>query len=162
MDTETTISTPAVKTYACKDCGRIFKNAGGVNLHARKAHPAVDSAKSAASPITTSTVSQSERPAQRPVAAFPEEVTFYCPRPLYQTVVVIPEQWYNVEGPAGSKQEKTEGKLAEFDNGKFVTDDPEIIDYLENVNHRCEYHTGKRRGGYSDFQFPIHSARKIA
>jgi hypothetical protein len=151
------METPVKPLVKCPKCDKEFKNQGGVNLHARKAHPISDVSGPASKAVTEGSAVTTG--ASAPVQA---EVTFYCPRPLYQTVVVIPEQWYTIEGPAGNKQETVDGVYATFDNGRFTTDDPEIIDYLENPNHTCKYHTGsKRKGGYNDARFPIHSERKI-
>mgnify|MGYP003145369324 CR=1 FL=1 len=68
-------------------------------------------------------------------------VTFYSPRAKEQTVVVEPQEWLTTRTPAGDRTIQSPGKTAQFSNGMFITDDPDIIEYLTNV--------------YSDKRHPI-------
>jgi hypothetical protein len=62
-------------------------------------------------------------------------------------IVIRPQYWVKTETPAGIQQVLSEGKVAEFREGIFVTEDPEIIDFLENK--------------YKDGRYPVLSLAKI-
>ena len=69
------------------------------------------------------------------------KVRFFSPRSVGMTVIVVPTEWMTQQTPAGSRTIQSQGKQANFENNIFVTDDPEIIQYLTHE--------------YKDRRFPI-------
>lgn len=76
-----------------------------------------------------------------------EEVKFVSPRRLSMTVVVVPDQWREIQTPVGAKMVQATGKTIQFLNGIYKTSDPEVIEYLESK--------------YNDSRFPILSDRQM-
>ena len=68
-------------------------------------------------------------------------VRFFSPRSNGLSVVVQPKEWYTQQTPSGSRTIQSEGKTAQFKNSIFVTEDPEIIEYLSHT--------------YKDRRFPV-------
>lgn len=69
------------------------------------------------------------------------KVRFFSPKSGGLSIVIEPKEWMVVRTPAGERTIQSPGKTAQFENNIFLTDDPEIIEYLTNT--------------YSDRRFPI-------
>lgn len=114
----------------CDKCEREFKDGRGMRLHkcvgAEQRPPAapapVGEAKEA-SPIV-----ESKR----------RMVVFRSPRVRDLRIVITPSFNKIIEGPAGSYITRVAGKTAEFRDGIFRTDDPEIIEYLSKYSEKRE------------------------
>jgi len=121
----------------CEACGKKCKGLAGLMAHKRLNHKDMGAATTCP-----------------PVAApgegtqiVPSQVTFRSPRASDLRIVLKPSYWVKTETPAGIVQQLSEGKVAQFRMGVFATDDPEIIDFLENR--------------YKDDRYPIFSLAKI-
>lgn len=137
---ETTIETTA---YACKvaGCNYAGKNQGALNLHTRKHTRKAMPKVGEVTPL---------KPVQE--AQSSEQVTsstrvFYSPKALSMVITVRPEYWGVKTTPSGDISQKVEGKYVQFEGGRFATEDPEIITYIETK--------------YKDPRFPILSDRQI-
>jgi len=61
------------------------------------------------------------------------KVRFFSHRSPGLNIVVEPKEWMVVKTPAGERTIQSPGKCAQFANNIFITDDPEIIEYLTNT-----------------------------
>ena len=148
--TTTTTEIPRLEgAYPCKfaGCNYAGRNQGALNLHTKK-HTRL--AAKAASKPTTGDVSP-----LKPVEVIgsaevitPTTRVFYSPKALSMVITVKPEYWGVKSTPAGDIRTKVEGKYVQFERGRFATEDPEIIDYIEKT--------------YRDPRFPILSDRQVA
>ncbi len=69
------------------------------------------------------------------------QIRFFSPRSNGLQVVVTAIAWIKEVTPAGERTIQAPGKTAKFENHLYISDDPEIIEYLTNV--------------YSDRRFPV-------
>lgn len=145
---------PVVGIKCPQGCGREFKNQGGVNLHLKSHRPKevklVAKAIQVPDPVAPITEGDETQPL----------VVFYSPRSVGLTVVVIPERWVMLQTPAGLIPAPSEGKSAEFNQGKYTTDDPEIIACLEG-DLKALRALGSSAKPYLDHRFPILSDRQM-
>lgn len=119
-------------TEACKECGDLVVN---MERHYSVKHPDIVAKIEAGELLSSAPAS----------VAPPTKVRFLSPKSPGLTVVVSPEHWGTVKTPVGDKMMLAKGKSATFVNGVFETNDPEIIEYLEEV--------------YKDPRFPVLSSR---
>ena len=132
----------------CDLCPFEAKNASGASMHRAKKH-AETLISAAASAIEDLGVTL---PVLKPVEAGftpkkDDSVSFTSPKALYQTIIVVPDQWKEVTTPVGGKLVQVPGKTVQFEAGLYRTSDLEIIDYLENK--------------YDDPRRPIFSSRQM-
>lgn len=147
MEFTATTTVPRLEgSYPCKvlGCNYAGKNQGALNLHTRK-HTRLETKQA-----TTSNVSPL-KPVEV-ITSLDEPTrgarTFYSPKALSMVITVRPEYWGVRTTPSGDISQKVEGKYVQFEGGRFVTDDVEIIDYIENR--------------YKDPRFPILSDKQVA
>jgi hypothetical protein len=127
----------------CSHCGGEFKNEHGLKIHVARIcqrvssppHPEVVVEEVAASSI-------------------PTKVRFVSPKSPSLRIVVKPRERTQVLNPGTGgvpsvQSYLTPGKVAEFQDGQFSTDDVEIIDYLEETYAKNP----------SNSMFPIYSQR---
>jgi len=126
-----------LEELTCEACGKKCKGLAGLMAHKRLNHKDMGAATTCP-----------------PVAApgegtqiVPSQVTFRSPKSTDLRIVIKPSYWVKTETPAGIVQVLSEGKAANFHMGVFTTDDPEIIDFLENK--------------YKDSRFPIFSLARL-
>jgi hypothetical protein len=128
-----------LEALTCDACGKVYKGLGALNAHKFYKHKVLGAATTC------------------PPVAAPEEgvlpqapsskVVFRSPMASDLRIVIKPSYWVKTETPAGIVQVLSEGKAAEFRNGVFMTEDPEIIDFLENK--------------YENGRYPVFSLSKI-
>ena len=117
----------------CGLCEKEFRGAGAVNLHRFKKHQMGGSGNPVA-----------------PVASKVEQTgkcRFFSAKAPQQLIIIRPPVWKEVSTPSGTMVLQVPGKDVQFSNGELVTDDPEVINHLENV--------------YNDKRFPIISERLL-
>lgn len=122
----------------CSVCGKSFKNVGA---HIKRSHPAAYGAKLKSEGNSSS--APSAAPAQPEVGL----QRFVSSRAPYLTVVVEPERQGFINTAAGSMHTTLPGIKIQFTNGIFETDDPKLIDYLENK--------------YKDRRYPVTNVTKL-
>lgn len=124
-----------MNSFKCPLCSRTVKN---LQLHIDRYHPeGVDEAKG---PENSSS-------APVPIPAPKGRVKFFSPRSAELRVVVAPTRRGFVQTPQGSMDTVFMGKSAQFMNGEYETDDPEIIEHL----------TSK----YNDRRYPVVNLTKV-
>jgi hypothetical protein len=114
-------------TCDVEGCGKVCKGPAALGAHKRYAH------KVRKSPPLT------DRAAPAEEVGATSSVTFRSPRNPELRVVITRTDRMLIPTPAGTIQELRQGKTAEFREGLFTTDDPEIINYLENRYHDARY-----------------------
>lgn len=132
--------------FTCSHCGGEFKNEHGLKVHvgryckgvSRPPHP-VAVAEGASAPSVSRTV------------------RFVSPKSANLRVVIKPTAWERVLSPGAAGQQviqtvQIEGKAAQFVDGLFTTEDPVIIEYLENVYSKKP----------ENAMFPIYSQKIMA
>lgn len=136
----------------CEVCNKEVKNQGGLNLHMRSHLPktttgAVELPR--ISPVNSTPTVTAPLPTPTVVSCEPKKVTFYSVKRPSMQVVVVADRWRIFKTHDGAEQLiQVQGKTVTFEMGQYVTDDLEIINYLENV--------------YKDARFPILSSRQMA
>ena len=130
----------SVEDLKC-DCGKTFKNKAGLGAHRRFAH-GLTGASGIRPPLGVPGEGKPEKE-----EAPSSKVSFTSPKSAALRIVVKPSYWTQVQTPGGTKAMVIQGKTAEFLDGRYITDDLEIIDYLENK--------------YKDDRYPILSDRKM-
>lgn len=134
----------------CDICRKEFKSNAGLGAHNYQKHGVKRSLDTVEVPVMPEAVSQ-VAPAISPTKASSAgkgRVRFTSPRSPELGVVVVPIEWMVMQVPGGTKAMQTKGKRVDFKNGVYETDDPEIINYLENV--------------YKDDRWPIFSQSKLS
>jgi len=127
-----------LEALTCDACGKVYKGLGALNAHKFYKHKGLGGA------TTCPPVSP---PGEGVKVAPSSKVVFRSPKSSDLRIVIKPSYWVRTETPAGIVQVLSEGKAAEFHNGVFTTEDPEMIDFLENK--------------YKDGRFPVFSLAKI-
>jgi hypothetical protein len=61
-------------------------------------------------------------------------ITYRSPRIKGLRIIVRPSFNRTIETPTGNYVTRVEGKVAEFKNGLFTTDDPEVIEFLDKFS----------------------------
>lgn len=126
-----------LEASTCSVCGKEFKGLGAMKAHVFYKH------KGLGGGTTCPPVS----PSEGEVSASPSKVMFRSPKAFGLRLVLKPSYWSRVETPAGMQQIMVQGKVIEFREGVLETDDPEVIDYLENK--------------YSSGRYPVISPRQL-
>lgn len=124
-----------MNSFKCPLCSRTVKN---LQLHIDRYHPEgvpLDEAKG------------SENSSSAPAPTSTSKVKFFSPRSAELRVVVAPTRRGFVQTPQGSMDTVFMGKSAQFMNGEYETDDPEIIEHL----------TSK----YNDRRYPVVNLTKV-
>jgi hypothetical protein len=127
------------EALTCGACGGVYKGLGALNAHKFYKHK-VSGAATTCPPVAA--------PGEGALPEAPSlKVSFRSPKAGDLRIVIRPQYWIKTETPAGTQQVLSEGKVAEFREGIFITEDPEIIDFLENK--------------YKDGRYPVLSLAKI-
>lgn len=113
----------------CELCNREFKDNRGIRLH--KCVGADTRPPTASAPEGEAKVSPSVKKDGR-------YVIYRSPRVRDLRIVVTPSFNKIIDGPAGSYITRVQGKTAEFRDGVFRTNDPEIIEYLNQYSQKKE------------------------
>jgi hypothetical protein len=114
----------------CDICGRTY-DTRGLAIHKKKHLSGKIDAQGTCPPP--------EHPRGEMAKATPlpsKTVTYRSPRVRSLRVIIKPSFWTQVNTPQGSHVIKVEGKVAEFKDGRFTTDDPEIIEVLNKYSNR--------------------------
>lgn len=123
----------------CDVCGKELKNMAGLKMHMRLKHGEEMAPVSSRPPL-----SEQGEPSEK---GAPSKIMFHSPMSSELRIVVKRTDQVRVVTPAGIIHERVPGKTVEFRQGLYYTDDPEIIDFLENK--------------YKDERFPVYSDRKL-
>jgi hypothetical protein len=125
----------------CNKCGKIFKDNRGVAVH-------IANCKGTGAETSPPSAPQEEGISESPLPITPEEakeakfVTFRSPRIKSLRIVVVPSMNRVIETPTGNYVTRVDGKTAEFVDGIYRTNDPEIIECL------TKYSANKKNARY--------------
>lgn len=122
--------------FSCEVCGKEVKTklalAGHKRTHNKNENKeGIEIAASSPRPPLTQPGPGEETLSVNPDGS-PAFVTFRSPMSSGLRIVIKPSMWTTLETPAGTVKQVVPGKTVEFLNGIFKTNDPDVIDFLEN------------------------------
>jgi hypothetical protein len=114
--------------FRCETCGKEFRNNAGLGGHKKFCKGIAEGETRPPSPI------QQEEGAQGS-PLLKRIVEYRSPKIRGLRIIVRPSFYNTVNTPTGSRTMLVPGKVVEFRDGVFKTDDPEIIEFLSHYSN---------------------------